>query len=122
MKYRLKVFVSFLIIAAIALLIYINDDKFNHSLACEKLEEFKKGDIMDSVGSKYLDEFNHNSRTIKLNNQTIVLGVDTSSFFDHLTRGDKVFKRKGTDTVVVIRGRSQKAFKLYFGCPPIMQE
>lgn len=122
MKYQMKVFVSFLILVAVALLIYFNDDKFSHSLACEKLEEFKEEDIKGSVESKYFDELNHNSKTIKLNNQTIVLGVDTSSFFNYLTVGDEVVKRKGKDTIVVIRGESQKSFKLYFGCPPLTQE
>lgn len=122
MKYHIKVFVSFLILVAVALLIYFNDDKFSHSLACEKLDEFKEEDIKGSVESKYFDELNHNSKTIKLNNQKIVVGVDTSSFFNYLTMGDEVVKRKGTDTAVVIRGGSQRAFKLYFGCPPLTQE
>lgn len=121
MKYQIKVFVSFLIFVAVALLIYFNDGKFSHSLTCEKLEEFKEGSIKGSVESKYFDELNHNSKTIKLNNQTIVLGVDTSSFFSYLIIGDEVVKRPGTDTVIVIREGNQKAFKLYFGCAPLTQ-
>lgn len=121
MKYQIKVIVSFLILVGLASLIYFNNGKFSHSLACEKLEEFQKGEINGSVESKYFDELNHNSKIIKLNNQTIVLGVDTSSFFSYLVTGDEVVKRQDTDTVIVIRGENQKAFKLYFGCAPLTQ-
>ncbi|KAA8484051.1 hypothetical protein BDE36_3576 [Arcticibacter tournemirensis] len=116
MKYNIKVFVSFLIVVAVALLIYFNDNKFSHSLACEELEEFKEENIKGFVERKYFDESNHNCKTIKLSNQTIVLGVDTSNFFSYLNTGDEVVKRRGTDTVVVSRTGGQKAFKLYFGC------
>ncbi|WP_316810330.1 hypothetical protein [Pedobacter heparinus] len=122
MKYYIKVFVSFLIIVTVALLIYFNDEKLSQALACDKLTEFKEVYIKGNVESKYFDDLNHNSKTVRLNNRTLVLGVDTSSFFSYLTRGDEVVKRKGTDTVFVTRNGNQKAFKLYFGCPPLAQQ
>lgn len=115
---KLKIFVAVVsIIIIISLLIIVNNDKLNTSLACAKLEEFKNEEYDELVLRKYIDEENHQFRTIELNNKkTLVLARDTSGFYNFIQQNDSIVKRKGTDILMVYRLNTVHRFKIYYGC------
>ncbi|WP_042479537.1 hypothetical protein [Solitalea canadensis] len=98
----------------------LNTDSFNTSLACRKLEYFKKEEYQGIVMSKYLDQKNHSAQTIKMqgkNDYGIILARDTSGFYDYVKAGDSLIKIKGQEYIKVYRQDSiLRQFKIYFGC------
>lgn len=117
MKGSWKLFLALISIVLISLLIIVNNDKFNTSLACAKSEEFKNQEYGGIMQKKYLDKDNHQVRTIKLKNEeTIILARDTSIFYSFVQQNDSIVKERGMDFLNVYRMGKIYKFKIYFGC------
>lgn len=111
--------IALLIIIAITLFIIFNVDNFSNSLACSKLEDFKKREIRNIFIKKYIDGGNHNALKIILghNEEIIVPRVrDSSSFYNFTRSGDSIVKEIATDTIKVYRQGQIYSFKMYFAC------
>lgn len=108
---------AFVAIILLIFFIVTNNDSFNNSLACSNLELFKSKKIKGVVEQKYIDQKNHNAPTIKLNSDhTIILPMDTNSFYNFVELGDSVAKEIDSDAINVYRNDRAHSFKIDFGC------
>ena len=73
-------------IIIISLFIIENEDKWQASYACSRLEEFKNEDYNGIVLRKYTDQKNHRAKTIGLSKKTMVFARDTSDFFNFIQK------------------------------------
>ena len=117
MNMKLKILGSFLIIVLVSFFLVKNTDRFSNSLACTKLEEFKREEYSGIVSGKYFDQKNHRAGTVNLTNKkAIILPKEPSSFYDFIQPNDSIVKRKNNGYLIVYRDALVKQFKIDYGC------
>lgn len=93
---------------------------FQPSHLCNLYAEFKQSDYRGILLNKYIDNENHNTRTIVIksgeNVFTMILPRDTSLFYNTVMIGDSVIKRKGDEFIAIQHNYSLLRFKLKWGC------
>lgn len=114
MKYFQILCAIFMITLVIA---YLNHDKFDKSFACAMDDEFKNESYYGTVIKKFIDQKNHRTRTVILDNGTnILLGRDTSRFYAEVSVGNSVRKIKNNNKLIVGNNGNTSSFIIYFGC------
>ncbi|WP_428329642.1 hypothetical protein [Mucilaginibacter sp.] len=108
------IFPALFIVAFIALVLIGN---LGPSKPCSDKSEFINSTYNAIVINKYLDEKNHNFKTVlySTNNKLIEIRFidDTSGYYEFVKPGDSILKSKNTDLLTV---NHIKRFRINFDC------
>ena len=96
---------------------YLNGDKFDNSLGCAMADDFRNESYYGTVIKKFIDQKNHRTRTVILDNGTnILLARDTSRFYEEVSVGNSIRKIKNNNSLIVGNNGNTSSFIIYFGC------
>ena len=109
-----------LFILTLTILYLTKRESLGISLSCSNLEEFKRTEFNGQVVKKYVDQSNHNSKTIQIQDHDhvfeYVLIQDTSGFYEYVKPGDSLLKFKNDDHIKLMRDKLSRKFKIWYGC------
>ncbi len=114
MKYIKLLVVIAMIVLVIA---YLNGQKFYRTRVCFMFDGFKRESYSGTVVKKFIDQKNHRTKTVILDNgKNIYFIRDTSSFYEKVNVGDIVRKIQNDSSLIVSSHGNLSTFNIYFGC------
>lgn len=103
------------VIYTFSVLMEYNASRFDHECQSRR-EDFQQLELNGIVFSKYLDEQNHLLATVRVNSQIVKLSWNYAQLYDHVEAGDSLYKLKGRETVIVVRGEMKRQINLAVNC------
>lgn len=103
------------VIYTFSVLMEYNDSRFDRECQSRR-EDFKQLELNGIVFSKYLDEQNHLLTTVRVNSQIVKLSWKYAQLYDRVEEGDSLYKLKGQETVIVVRGEMKRQINLSVNC------
>ncbi|RQO63981.1 hypothetical protein DBR40_26570 [Pedobacter sp. KBW01] len=114
MKY-IKILIG--VAMVILVILYLNGQKFYRTLTCAMFDDFKRESYSGEVVKKFIDQKNHRTETVILDNgKNIYFVSDTSHFYEKINVGDIVRKIKNDSSLIVNSHGKLSTFNIYFGC------
>lgn len=117
-----KIWIIWTIVGLVVIIIwfifqYRNINTCEENYRKEKLEEY-----YGIVDRKYVDQYNHSFKLVKLKFRTQIrtlhMNSDLSGLFEYIEKGDSLAKQSGQYDVEVYRdGELSKIFKINYDCP-----
>lgn len=105
------------IIGFILTLIFILSQPSNNEICIQQYEKERKRTYAGFVTDKFIDDKEHNYKTLILNKQqTIWMNWDVSGLFEFLEVNDNVVKDSGSYEVIVYRDSLEYSFIINYGC------
>jgi hypothetical protein len=84
--------------------------------------DFKSSDFKGVVVKKYIDNKQHNSKVLIIENdhgeKLITFDWDKSIFYEYIQKGDRIRKEIGDSAIIILRQDTDTIIIIDYGCKP----